>query len=331
MIRPALLTLALACAAAFPLASSAARSGPAAWVLTKSGQQVEGTLAASSLTISVDGKPRSVSLREVLSVHIGDPASPRESGRIAADLAAVQGKDRPARDAAVAELTDLGLPALTPLLETCRDTDAHEPNPLGHLFARLVPGCADALDRSLDLLRLRGGEPLRGKVQAADLKLTTADGKERTVPASALRRLAIRRPFVERSFDLQALRHCSYVEFLDTGIAVTPASHLEETARGFIRLAFNEDGWTSDPDGLKKPGSPHYTTNLVDGFPFGAVIGRVGPAGPRWFAGRRLEKTAGERGRLYFAVNDNPHWQNNLGSYRMHVRVTDAYDLGDPE
>ena len=38
------------------------------------------------------------------------------------------------------------------------------------------------------------------------------------------------------------------------------------------------DSWASDADGLKKPGSPAYNTNLVDGHPFGALVGRVGSA-----------------------------------------------------
>jgi hypothetical protein len=33
-------------------------------------------------------------------------------------------------------------------------------------------------------------------------------------------------------------------------------------------------------------------------------------------------------GRLYFAVNDNPHWQNNIGAFRVSLQATDAYDVG---
>jgi hypothetical protein len=36
-------------------------------------------------------------------------------------------------------------------------------------------------------------------------------------------------------------------------------------------------------------------------------------------------------GRLYLAINDNSHWQNNIGSFRVKLRVTDAYDVGDPQ
>jgi hypothetical protein len=61
------------------------------------------------------------------------------------------------------------------------------------------------------------------------------------------------------------------------------------------------------------------------------VLGRVGVAGERWFAGKHLEKADVGAGRLYFAVNDNEHWQNNIGSYRARIAVTDAYDLGEAQ
>ena len=76
----------------------------------------------------------------LLSINLADDASPRESERITADLATVQGTDRVARDAAVAELTDIGLPALTPVLSAYKDRDLHEPDPLYRLFGRLMPG-----------------------------------------------------------------------------------------------------------------------------------------------------------------------------------------------
>jgi hypothetical protein len=48
-------------------------------------------------------------------------------------------------------------------------------------------------------------------------------------------------------------------------------------------------------------------------------------------AGKHVEKTADTEGRLYLAINDNPHWQNNIGGYQVKLRVTNAYDLGDPQ
>jgi hypothetical protein len=315
-------------AATLSAATLAAAKTSTVWILTRDGQSVEGQLAASSLTVSVDGKSRTIPVSDLLSVNLGDAASSAEAGKITSGLTAVAGMDRKARETAAEELTNIGLPALTPLLDTYKDTDAHEPNPLGHLFPRLISSQADALERTLDVIRLADGTSLRGDVAAADLHVTV-EGKDQTIPVSAIRRLAVRRKSVERAVELQSLRHCTQIEFMDTGVAVTPASRLEEQASGFVRLAFNVDGWTSDPDGLKKPG-PNYKTNLVDGFPFGAVVGKVGATGPRWFAGKHLEKSGLGTGRLYLAINDNGHWQNNLGSFRVKLRVTDAYDLGDP-
>ena len=156
------------------------------------------------------------------------------------------------------------------------------------------------------------------------------DGSELKLPLSSIRALALRQAQIGKSFEVHALRHCTQIEFLDTGVVIGPKSRVEVTAAGYVRLSFAIDGWASDPDGLKVAG-PNYKTNLVDGFPFGALVGRVGVAGPRFIVGRHLDKIGVGEGRLYLAVNDNGHWQNNIGSFRVKLRVSDAYDVGDPQ
>ncbi|HMV49624.1 MAG TPA: hypothetical protein PLD20_06320 [Blastocatellia bacterium] len=298
-------------------------------VLTREGKIVEGNLTSGSFTL--DGRASlSVTADRLLSFNLAADANAREAERIAAGLVAVQGADRAARDAAAAELTDIGLPAMTPLLNAYKDRDMREPDAMYHLFNRLMPGYADTLDRSLDLIRLKNGSALRGHIGADKLALRQADGSELKLSLAEIRSLAVRQAKIEKNFDLQALRHCTQIEFLDTGVILSPTSRVEVTANGFVRLAFAVDGWASDADGIKVPG-PNYKTNLVDGFPFGAVVGKVGVTGPRFLVGHRLDKTGLGTGRLYLAVNDNGHWQNNLGSFRVNLRVSDAYDMGDAQ
>lgn len=238
-----------------------------------------------------------------------------------------------ARDNAEAELTDIGLPTMTPLLATYKDTDLHEPNPLYRLFARIMPGYADRLDRTLDLFRMANGDYIRGKLTTSSIKVTLSEGtgtQETDIPTDTIRRLALQRKVIDKTFELQALRHCTPIGFLDTGVAVTPNAHLEAKAEGLARLSFNIDGWTTDPDGQKTPG-PGHASIIEGGFPFGTLLGRIGPAGPRWVAGSHVSKAITDTGRLYFAINDNDHWQNNIGGYRVKLHVTNAYDLGDPQ
>ena len=326
-----LLLLVLVCGtlATKDIQAQKAMGGRTVRVVTRDGKVLEGSLSGGGFTINGAPSPL-VSGETLLAINLADDASPRESERITADIAAVQGTDRVARDTAVAELTDIGLPALTPVLSAYKDRDLHEPDPLYRLFGRLMPGYADAIDRSLDLIRLKSGDALRGRVGAESLALQLSGGSETKVALSSIRSLAVRQARIEKSFELYALRHCTQIEFLDTGVVIGPKSRVEATATGVVRLSFAIDGWASDPDGLKVPG-PNYKTNLVDGFPFGAAVGKVGVAGPRFLVGRHLDKTGLGEGRLYLAVNDNPHWQNNIGSFRVTLRVTDAYDVGDPQ
>ena len=102
---------------------------------------------------------------------------------------------------------------------------------------------------------------------------------------------------------------------------------MKVNAKGFVRLSFDIDGWASDANGLKVPG-PNYKTNLVDGFPFGAIVGRVNAAGAVILIGADFSRKGLTPGRLYLAVNDNPHWQNNIGAFRVSLQATDAYDVG---
>jgi hypothetical protein len=298
-------------------------------VLTRDGKVLEGHLSAGKF--NVDGTAsRSIAAEALLSINLAADASPREAERITANLAAVQGKDRLERDAAVAELTDIGLPALTPVLNAYKDRDLREPDALYRLFARLMPGYADVADRSLDLIRLKNGGALRGGMRGEAITIQPLGGAAMTVPVSSIRSLAVRQSLIEKTFEVHSLRHCTQIEFLDTGVIIGPNSRVEVIAAGYVRLSFAIDGWASDPDGLKVPG-PNYKTNLVDGFPFGALVGKVGVTGPRFIVGRLLDKTGLGEGRLYLAVNDNGHWQNNIGSFRVRLRVSDAYDVGDPQ
>lgn len=308
----------------------AAKGGSMVQVLMRDGRTVEGDIATATLDLAMDGKVRKIALHDVLSIAFGAPASFAEQALITADLATVSANtDKSARERAVGNLTAIGLPVLTPLLDSYKDTDMHQPYPLYRLFARIVPGYADDADRSLDLVRLADGSALRGKVLLPDLQLDV-NGTALPVPFASIRRLAVRRKEVTRLFELQALYHSVQIEFLDSGVEVGPSSKIDETAQGRVRLSFGVDGWLADPDGLKVPG-PHYNTNLYDGQPYGAVLGRIGSNGARFFVGQRFTKAAPGAGRLYFAVNDSPHWQNNIGSFRVRLRVSDAYDLGDAQ
>lgn len=300
-----------------------------AWITTRDGEQLTGTLETPSLTFSVGEETRNVEVRDLLSFHSAEPASEKEAERIAADLQTLAESDIAACEAASAELTDIGLPVLTPLLRSFQDTDAHEPDYRYRLFGRIIPGYADGTDRQLDLVRLAGGKCFRGKLTTDELKLTGGDGKSKAVPAASIRRVAVRQAAIHKSFELQALRHCTYVGFMNTGIGVEQDSALTADCEGFVRLSFDEDGWSSDPDGIQEP--LQGKRKLQEGFRWGAVLGRVGPSGERWFIGKHLEKSDLGSGRLYFVINDNEHWQNNIGSYRVQIDVTNAYDLGDPQ
>jgi hypothetical protein len=300
-------------------------------ILDKDGKATEGLTALAGFTVNVNGSARKIVLADVLSVHNGEPASPGETARIQAGLAAiqaykaegVQSEARRNRDAATEDLASIGLPVVTPLLRALKDTDQHEPRALYRLFERLLPSEADQPDREASLIRLASGELIRGKIGSFPFEI---GGKK--LEWSNTRRLAVRRRTVARHVELHSLRHSTQIEYLDAAVIVTAASLVNVKAKGFVRLSFDIDGWASDGNGLKVPG-PNYKTNLVDGFPFGAIVGRVNAAGAVTLIGADFSRKGLPPGRLYLAVNDNPHWQNNVGAFRVSLQATDAYDVGD--
>ena len=286
-------------------------------VLTTDGRWVEGVSTAAKLG--------EIPMVRVLSMHNGAAATEKEAATIAAGLKTILGEDRVARDRAVEELTGIGLPVLTPLLAAIKDTDQHEPKPLYNLFDRIVPAGADQADRLASLLRMEGVAPSRGTWPTGDLKV----GSE-TMPWASIRMIAVRRKSVARRVAVHSLRHSTQIEYLDSGVYLSAGSKLNSTAAGFTRLSWFQDEWATGPNGLTKPG-PNYKTNLVDGNPFGALLGRVTYKGDVVFLGASAMKEKLGAGRLHLAVNDNKHWQNNLGSYIVTMTVSEAYDLGEAQ
>ena len=122
-----------------------------------------------------------------LSFHSGVAPSEKEKERIRAGIAAIQGNDRAARDAAVEELTAIGVPVVSPVLAALKDTDQHEPRPLYRLFERLMPSQADGLDRTLSLLRLENGKAVRVATPEGSLELRAQDGSKTVIPWSSVR------------------------------------------------------------------------------------------------------------------------------------------------
>jgi hypothetical protein len=321
---------ATAALASLALAKSGAAAKPRiVQAYLKDGRLVQGTAASDTLTLQVGDKIHGIPLDQVLSVHSASPAVATEAARITAGFSALKSKDLKASEAAQADLTDLGLPVITPLLRAYEDVDAHEPDPLYRLFARIIPGYADGPDRTLDLVRLADGSAMRGKLQLGDFTLKADDGTKSVLPGDSIRRLAVRQASISRVIDLQALRDCTYVGWVDTGAWVTSSSKLTSDAQGYVRLSFDEDGWACDPDGIADPLPGK--RRLQEGFRWGAILGRVGPGGERWLIGKHMEKSALGEGRLYIVVNDNEHWQNNIGSYRAKLKITDAYDLAEAQ
>ncbi|MBK5292659.1 MAG: hypothetical protein JJE04_13395 [Acidobacteriia bacterium] len=302
----------------------AALWGAPEWVLIRT---VDGTVVEGRSS----GRVGEISLAQILSVHNAAAASALEAGRIQTGLAAIQAQDRKARDQAVEELTSIGLPVMTPLLDIYEDTDQHEPRPLYRLFERLIPSHADGFDRTLSLVRLRDGTSRRTALPEGTLEVQAEGGGKSALPWSKIRTLAVRQKLVRRSVQVHSIRHSTQIEYMDTGVILSAGSRLDSTALGFVRLSWNADGWASDANGLTKPGSPAYKTNLVDGHPFGALVGRVGADGEVFFLGKKASKTGLPAGRLGVAINDNRHWQNNLGSFYVTVAATDAYDAGEAQ
>jgi hypothetical protein len=283
-------------------------------VLTTDGQWIEGATSAS--------KAGSLALGKVLSMHNGAAATAKETETITAGLETILGKDRKARDLAVETLTHIGLPVLTPFLAKIRDTDQHEPKPFYNLFDRLMPSIADQPDRTLSLIRMDGSAPTRGAWPQGEI---TVGGQK--LSWSNIRMLAVQRKSITRTMDVHSLRHSTQIEYLDTGLYASAASRWTIAAKGFSRLSWHQDDWATGPNGLTKPAG-NYKTNLVDGHPFGALVGRIGPAGAVRFIGASSAQAVNGAGRLHLAINDNAHWQNNLGSYLVTVTLTQAYDLG---
>ena len=183
---------------------------------------MEGPASLAGVTIKTNGAMKTIPLSAILSIHTGRPASADESGRIDAGIKAIQAytneisgsEARRNRDAAVEELTSIGLPVMTPLLQAYKDTDQHEPRPLYRLFERVIPSEADQLDRQASLIRLASGEVLRGEIQSMPLKIGAS-----MFDWGRVRRLAVRRATVTRNGSSLSIDFGNGVVFSGTLVA----------------------------------------------------------------------------------------------------------------
>ncbi len=322
----------LLCLLALTMLGSSSRAqdhgGLTVSIQTINGKVVSGVVESGLVNFESGGKAQAVNLKDVLSIHTAYSATEFESQEINANLARLGNTVQTEAEIAAAKLTDIGLPVLTPLLKAYPDTEATEPDYRYRLFGRIMPGHSDARDRSLGLIRTADSKSVRGNLLKAKFVLKQENGELLSVEARNIRRIAVLRNEISRTFDLHALHHCTYVGFLDTGIIATPESSLVADAEGYVRLSFDEDGWSTDPDGIFEP--LEGKRKLQEGFRWGSILGRVGPDGERWFVGKHMEKPGLGNGRLYFVINDNEHWQNNIGSFRVRITVKNAFDVGEP-
>src|SRR5258708_3682572 len=120
-----------------------------------------------------------------------------------------------------------------------------QPRALYRLFERIMPSYADGFDRSLSLIRLKNAMATRMQLPDATLELIAAGGAKSSLPWSSIRTLALRQKTVKRTVQVHSIRHSTQIEFMDTGVVLTAASHLDSTARGFVRLSWNTDSWAS--------------------------------------------------------------------------------------
>ena len=317
-------------------------------ILFKTGQSYEATLVTSKLKVEIGQKILDIPFCNILSLNTAGELSDYEKQCVDESLDTLLGKNRGADrhvgafmqtdrrlcELATAQLVDIGLPVISPLFAALPEVDYREPKAAYRLYARIIPGgYADCEDRTLDLIRCKDGQALRGKILNKDLELRkSSSSKTEIIVFSSIRRLGIRQKRIDRVFDIHSYEHCTQVEFLDSGIILTSDSQLQQRAQGYIHLCYSPDlsCWSSGPDGLTEDAKTgHQPNNKIDGFAYGAILGRIGPDGPCWLGGSNVTKTGLGVGRLYFAINDSSHFQNNIGSYRVNLKVTNAYDIGE--
>ncbi|MEZ6094717.1 MAG: hypothetical protein R3C03_10860 [Pirellulaceae bacterium] len=292
------------------------------------GSQVIGDLVNGEVSFKeVNGESNALDWTKVLSLHSAASSSEYESNIINEWLPKLDGDDIAQTETASEHLANVGLPVIDPLLKSFVDTNAAEPNHRYRLFGRIIPGYADGFNRTLDMVRMENGKTARGDLSGSELTLELDSGDKQTIAFDEIRWAAVRQSEIRRELELQALDHCSYIGYMDTGIFVDSASKVEGVASGFARLSFDEDGWATGPEGIAEPLPGK--RKLQEGFRWGCLLGRTGTTGERWYAGDKFAKSDIGTGRFYLVINDNEHWQNNIGSYRVVVEASNAFDIGD--
>ena len=153
-------------------------SSSVVWVLLKTGQSHQAKLVANNLQAQVAQKVIDIPFSNIISLNTAGELSNNEKQCVNNALNSLLGENRGVNrgvgtfmqtnrqlhEIATAQLVDIGLPVITPLFTSLPDIDGREPKPAYRLYNRIIPVGGDCADRTLDLIRLKDGQILRGKI-----------------------------------------------------------------------------------------------------------------------------------------------------------------------
>jgi hypothetical protein len=282
-------------------------------VTLASGTQLVGRLEPAEWRVATAFGSLTIPVTELHRVRFGRRADPERLARIAALLEELGATSPERRRNARAALAGQGAFAVPDLKRAAAE---HSDKEIQRACSEILAGLdvpEDDIPPDDDVVETNRFT-LQGTVNEEALRVTVPELGPITVRRRDVAEVKMRPERTSYRFEVTG-NHVYLGEWLETGIEVRPGDELSIRAQGAI--AFPEWGdFTIRPDGAPDRG-------MVESFPLGSLVGRVGDEGPLFRVGSRYRGAPPGAGRLKLAVLVQIQGQPHHGSFRVRIDLDD--------
>lgn len=287
-------------------------------VVFADGSIVKMTLVQDDIEINSRYGKFKVPVEDITRIEFGFRYPEGVEQRVTAAIAGLGDSTFRKREAATAELTELGEFAYPALQEAIKSTDSE----VGKRAEEIAKRIAETVDAEKLAIPLHDVIVTRefsfpGRIETAHFKARTPYFGEIQVALAEIRGLRSIGASSQLTFTLEAAKFAAMDTSVwrDTGIDVSKDTTIEVEASGTVYV-YPGTGYPSTPDGYTGFQPPQGQPKA------GALIARLGRNGDIFTLGAKGKHKANGNGRLYVRIQQGPWMTESTGSYEVKLKTT---------
>jgi len=292
-------------------------------VVYADGSKVRMTVPATSVGVATKYGLLTIPIRDVRRIRLRPRVSDDQRKRIAGEIAALGDNEFARREAAMANLKALGLPAIADLRRATTSTRAEIRQRAVKLLEEMeerIP--AEDLEVAQHDVVETVEFTLSGVVATSSLKAHSKFLGDVRVSFAQLRRLRSLDAPSRLALAVDAAQYARHGQWMQAGVEIEPNDRIVVTAGGEIDL-YPDDGqagmYMSTPKGAELEELVGARGGAIKP---GTLIGRIGLKGKEFVIGERYSAFSYESGSLFLHITPSPINGNSTGQYKVKIDVT---------